>query len=296
MDTLLQFGTVTGQRRIFTGDPVLSPTGDSQLHFRTQTVQSVAVLGGIGAYHQPGPGAVRRGSRTITGRWRVRGDGSLADIAAIKRSFDAMLSWGMQRLLKESGDGLQLWTWGTVEDVRVSENRSRLDYIWPTLTVTWRCETARWYGKQNLTFFDGTSTFADNLPLTPLKVENVAVSAGSTVQISNQGTEKAGLYIKLSVPAGVTVTNPQFERRNNSGLVEDRIIYQDTLTGGDVLTLDSRNHHTTENTMAYPSYTKVDELHGGWLQVPPGTHTIEVDGTFSGGTANLTLDCWDVYR
>lgn len=294
MDTLLQFGTVIGQRRIFAGNPELSPTGESQLHFRTQTVQSVEILAGTGSYFQPGSGAVRRGSRTLTGRWRVRGNGSLADIAAIKRSFDVMLSWGQQRLLKESGDGLQLWTWGIVEDVRVSENRSRLDYIWPTLSVTWRCESARWYGKETLTFFDGESTFADNLPLTPLKVENVA--AGSSVPISNHGSERAGLYIELSVPAGVTVTNPQFQRRKSSGLVEDRLIYQDTLSGGDVLTLDSRNHRTTENTIAYPSYTKVEELHGNWIQIPPGTHDIEIDGTFSGGTANLTIDCWNVYR
>lgn len=295
MDKLLQFGTIAGQRKIFDGDNSLSPAGESRLNFRSQSVQTVDIPGGTGVYIADGPGATRTVSRTITGVWRLRGDGTASDIATKKREFDAMLYRGQQRLFKEMGDGIQVWTWAFCEDVQIGESRDRMDYIWPTVRVTWYCPPGRWFGKDTTTFFDGESTFADNLPVTPLKVDSVSVADGDTVTITNNGTDYAGLYIRLVAPTGVTVTNPSFERRE-AGLAVDRITYQDTLNPGDVITLDSRNKGGTENTIAYPTYTKVDELHGGWIQIPPGTHTIYVSGTFSGGDATLTLDCWDVYR
>ena len=78
-------------------------------------------------------------------------------------------------------------------------------------------------------------------------------------------------------------------------MIVDQLTYNDTLVANDVLVIDARDHSTIKNMIVEPSYAHLDEYNGQWLVIPPGTATLEIAGTFTGGNADLTLDCWDTY-
>jgi hypothetical protein len=140
------------------------------------------------------------------------------------------------------------------------------------------------------------SLFLDGLPVFTPKVDRVNVSNGSTVTVTNRGNATAGTYIRWEAPSGVTLTNPKLTRNNEYGQLADSIQYTDVLSPLDVVDIDGRGHLLFENDVVTPSYEKLDVLHGGWLEIPPGTSTLTVSGTFSGGSGKLTVDIWDSYR
>ncbi|MDQ7034343.1 MAG: hypothetical protein Q9P01_05760 [Anaerolineae bacterium] len=86
--------------------------------------------------------------------------------------------------------------------------------------------------------------------------------------MTNNGDAPAGLYIWFESPTGETVTNPSLSRLSIDGVNDaDKITYQATLGGNDVVVLDSRNHEAQLNmsVLAASGYGSVSALaQHGW--------------------------------
>lgn len=255
-----------------------------------------ARMAGIdGGYNADGTDKARSAVGSTQAFFNVLGDGTASDISQKTRAIYGMQDWGEKRLIKDYGDGIRVWTWATVNNVRMVDRSDNLSYLARTLQISFSTVKSRWYGKADLLFLNDGWILDDGLTLTAPKVDAVSVNASSTVNITNNGNASAGAYIRWDIPTGVTVVNPSIIRKNEAGQVVDQVTYEDTLVANDVVEIDARDHQTLYNMIAVPSYSKLDAMSGVWLQLPPGTTTLEIDGAFTGGNADLTIDCWDTY-
>ena len=255
-----------------------------------------ARLAGIsGGYNLDGTDGARSAVGSTQAFFNVLGDGTKSDISQKTRAIYEMQAWGEKRLRKTTADGVKMWTWATVNNIRMVDRSDNLSYLVRTLQITWSTPKARWYGKSDLLFLEDGWTLDDGLTLTSPKVDQVSVGNGSTVNITNNGNAYAGAYVRWDIPAGVTLENPTIVRKNEADQIVDQITYEDTLVANDVVEIDAREHQTLKNMVVIPSYQKLDALSGAWLHLPPGTTTLEISGTFTGGNADLTVDCWDTY-
>lgn len=256
---------------------------------------NVRLVGLDGGYNLDGTGGARSAIGSTQGFFNVIGDGTEPDISQKTRAIYGMQAWGEKRLIKRYGDGITVWTWATVNNVRLVDRSDNLSYLVRTLQISFSTPKARWYGKSDMSFLDDGWTLDDGLTLTAPKVDRVSVGNGDTVTITNSGNAPAGAYIRWDVPTGQSLVNPTLTRRNYAGQIADQVTYADTLVAGDVVEIDSREHQTLINNVVVPSYSKLQSNYGPWLHLPPGTTTLEVSGTFTGGDALLTVDCWDTY-
>lgn len=269
--------------------PVRQPNG-----FGDFRVNNVMLMGTDGAYNGDGRDRPKSNAGQLAVSYKLLGDGTEADMAQKLRDLYQMQNWGEKRLFKHYGDGVVVWTWATVKVSNTYRNDDK-SYVWMPVDLDFSCPKARWYGKTDMQFFDDGWVLDDGINLSVAKVEEESVGDGDTVEISNAGNADAGAYIRLDIPVGVSVENFSITRRNEIGLIVDQLTYVDTLVANDVLVIDARNHETIKNMIVEPSYANLDENSGQWMVFPPGTTTVEIGGTFTGGNALLTLDCWDTY-
>lgn len=255
---------------------------------------NIRLAGLHGGYNLDGIDGARSSVGVTQAFFQIEGDGTLADISAKSHAILGMQAWGEKRLIKQLADGTELWTWATINNIRMSDRSDNLSYLVRDCQITWSTPKARWYSKADLSFFDDGWTLDDGLTLTGPKVDAELVGNGDTVEITNNGNAYAGAYIRWDIPTGVTVTNPRIVRRNEAGQIVDQVTYTDTLVANDVVEIDAREHSTIYNMTVLPSYSKLSVASGAWLQLPPGTTTLEISGTFS-ADAELTVDCWDTY-
>jgi hypothetical protein len=263
--------------------------------FGDAITNAIRLVGIQGGYNQDGRDRARRAIGNLQASFIIRADGTAAVMAAKQRAIYAMLDWGEMRLFKEFGDAVQVWTWATVSNVQMTQRDEDLSYIWQNVQINFNCPKALWYGKPDMLFFEDAWVLDDGLSLSVPKVDQQSVGNGSTVAIDNDGNATIGAYVRWDIPTGVSVLNPSITRRNEANEIVDQITYEDTLVADDVVEIDSRDHQTTKNLVVVPSYQALDALSGAWLEIPPGTTTLEIGGTFTGGNALLTLDCWDGY-
>ena len=269
--------------------PVRNPSG-----FGDFRINNVTLMGTDGAYNGDGRDRPRSNAGQLAVSYILKADGTQADMAQKLRALYEMQNWGEKRLFKQYGDGVTVWTWATVNVSNQNRDDDR-SYIWMPVDLTFNCPKARWYGKPDMQFFNDGWVLDDGINLSVPKVEEESVGNGDTVEISNAGNADAGAYIRLDIPEGVSVQNFSITRRNEAGLIVDQLTYNDTLVANDVLIIDARDHSTIKNMIVEPSYANLDEYSDQWLVIPPGTTTLEIAGTFVGGNADLTLDCWDTY-
>lgn len=263
--------------------------------FGDMLTNSVRLVGIQGGYNMDGRDRTRRAIGSLQASFKIVADGTSADMAAKRRAIYAMQDWGECRLLKEFGDGVQVWTWASVSNIQMPQRESGHTYIWQDVQISFNCPKSLWYGKEDMLFFEDAWVLDDGLALSVPKVDALAVGNGDTVQITNNGNATVGAYVRWDIPTGVTVENPSLTRRNEANEIVDQITYEDTLVEDDVVEIDARDHQTLKNLVVVPSYQALEAYSGAWLEIPPGTISLEVGGTFTGGDALLTLDCWDGY-
>jgi hypothetical protein len=289
-DRLLRFGN--GARSYdFTALHLRSmPSGFGDI--LTNTIRLIGLSGG---FNNNGRNRNRRAIGTLQASFLIRADGTASDMAQKQRAIYAMQDWGEARLFKEYGDEVQVWTWASITNIQMPQRADDHSYIWQDVQISFNCPKALWYGKPDMLFFEDAWILDSGLSLSVPKVDAVAVGNGDTVEITNDGNATAGAYVRWDIPTGVTVINPTLIRRNEASEIVDELTYSDTLVADDVVEIDARNHQTLKNLIASPSYQNLDIASGAWLELPPGTTTLEISGSFTGGDALLTVDCWDTY-
>jgi len=291
MDELLRFGFGT-YSYIFDRPNQVSLQGD----FGDAQPKSADVLGMSGGAYLYGMERQPSGAGNVQGYFWIFADG-LNDMADLRDEVKAMLDWGPKHLIKRLQSGVQVWTWGVVTNVQMAQSAKNVPHRMQLVQVNWHCPTGRWYGHGGTALYDSAeSLFLDGLPVFTPKVDRVDVGNGDTVTVTNLGNATAGCYIRWEAPTGVSILNPKLTRNNEYGQLADSIEYTDTLAALDVVDIDGRGHLLFENDTVTPSYDKLTVLHGGWLEIPPGTSTLTVAGTFTGGDGKLTVDIWDTYR
>lgn len=289
-DRLLKFGNGANSYDLSQLLQIALPSG-----FGDKIPNSTRLIGLDGGYNLDGRDRAKSSIGTLQASFLLEGDGTDADMTSKQRAIMQMLDWGESRLFKEFGDGVQVWTWATVTNILMPQRSDDLSYIWQDVQISWNCTKSRWYGKPDMLFFEDGWILDDGLALSTPKVDQVAVGNGDTITINNAGNATAGAYVRWDIPTGVSVLNPTLIRRNEADEIVDQLIYLDTLVADDVVEMDARDHQTLKNLIVDPSYQKLSALTGAWLQFPPGTTTLEINGTFTGGDALLTLDCWNTY-
>lgn len=217
------------------------------------------------------------------------------DMASKRRAILTMKGWRPKPLIVRLQDGTQVWTWASVTNVQMAQSAKNRPHVQQLVQMNFHCPLAHWFGHGVTLFDNGDSILSDGLPSIAPKVDRVDKGNGDTVDVTNDGDAPAYAYIRWEAPSGVTITNPTLSRDNADGLTVDSVQYTDVLSPNDVVDIDGRNHRLFENSTVVPSYDKLTALHGGWLEIPPGTHTLDIAGTFSGGDGKLTIDIWDTY-
>lgn len=256
-------------------------------------VSNAQVIGIDGAYNSGGLNRARSGVLTLQTGITLRANGH-DQMEQRLRALQEMKQWGEKRLFKTTADNLDMWAWATCLDVVGRLREDDTSYLQADVDITFNIPRARWYRKSDMSFFDSGFTVGDGITLSTPQIEAQSVGDGSTVNLTNNGNAYAGVYVRWDIPTGETATNPTITRQNEIGQDVDVLAYTGTLSGDDVLIMDARNHSTTLNMIANPDYENVDAATGAWLEVPPGTITLNISGTFS-ANANLTLDIWDTY-
>jgi hypothetical protein len=291
MDELLRFG-YGDYSYIFPSTRQVSLQGD----FGDAQPKSAPVLGMPGGAYLYGMDPAPNGTGNAQGYFWLEAY-SPNNMASLRDGAKAMLDWGPKHLIKRLQNGVQVWTWGIVTNIEMAQSVKNKPHVRQLMQINFHCPTARWYGHDGEGLFDqGESLFLDGLPVFTPKIDRQDVGDTDTVEITNNGSATANAYIRWEAPAGVSITNPTLTRNNEYGQLADSLQYTDSLAPGDVVDIDGRNHLLFENDVVTPFYSKLTTLHGGWIQIPPGTHTLTVAGTFSGGDGKLTVDIWDTYR
>lgn len=217
------------------------------------------------------------------------------DMAALRRDVLKMKGWYPKQLIVRQQDGTEVWTWGIVTNIQMAQSASKRPHRQQQVQINFHCPLAHWFGHGVPLYDNADSVLSDGLPTITPKVDRVDKGDGDTVDVTNNGDAPAYAYIRWEAPTGVTITNPTISRDNAAGLTVDSVQYTDVLSPNDVVDIDGRNHRLYENSTVVPAYDKLTATHGGWLEIPPGTHTLDISGTFSGGDGKLTIDFWDTY-
>lgn len=263
--------------------------------FGDALTNSTRLIGLDGGFNLDGRDRARSAIGTVQANFLLEADGTHTDMTQKRRAIMKMLDWGEARLFKTFADGVQVWTWATISNIQMAQRDDDLSYIWQTVQISWNCPKSRWYGKPDMLFFEDAWVLDDGLALSVPKVDQAAVGNGDTITITNAGNATAGAFVRWDIPTGVSVVNPTIIRRNEAGQIVDQLTYADTLGADDVVEIDARDHSTIKNMIVEPAYSKLQAASGAWLQLPPGTTTLEISGAFTGGDALLTVDCWDTY-
>jgi hypothetical protein len=210
------------------------------------------------------------------------------DVAAKVSTLRGLPYRGTQRLFLKHRNGNIMWTWGMFSSVRGAQNVQNMPHQRQRITATVQCQDSRWYYKPNQYFLNDGYTFTDGLTFPSIKLDQASVANNDIVTVTNYGNAPVAPYIRWDIPAGVTVANPTLTWDNPEGQTVYSVQYTDSLTEYDVVTIDCSAQAVK------PTYANLTTTHGAWLEIPPGTHTLTVTGTFS-ADALLTIDFWDVW-
>lgn len=286
MDTLLRFGT--GSVESYSFNEITQATYDD--NFADVRQQGVVVPGKDGTISPYGIGrAPSNGGNIQASYWLRSGeDGGIGQIGVDRDAFKAMTYMGMQRLFKRHQNGVTMWTWAQLSSINMPENVKDVPHLRNRVSLTFQCPDARWYSKANALYYNDGATWADgSLSFPALKLDQSAVSNGSTPTVENLGNAYASAYVRWEGNGSDTFSNPKIERWNQFDEVVDSLLYTKDFAVDDVVEIDAR-------TFTVDSRSLLTRGSAAWLEIPPGVTTLHISGTFA-GTANLTIDFWDTW-
>ena len=195
---------------------------------------------------------------------------------------------GQQRLYMKHQNGRIMWTWALCSSVQTPHNVSNRPHQYQRVQLTFQCQDSKWYYTDGQIFFDDGMTFGDGLVFPPLKLDQESVGNSSTVSVTNYGNAPASPIIQWDIPSGVTATNPTLTWSNVDGNVIYSVQYTASLGGNDIVIINCKD------LSVLPSFSNLTVTHGAWMEIPPGSHTLTVTGTFS-ANVDLSIDFQDAW-
>jgi hypothetical protein len=286
VDILIQFGVGSGAYVFPQADQV-----SIDYNFANTLQQSIRVMGKDGGLSPYGTGRAPAEMGDLSVSYLLESDATQASDMGYRVSPLRGLPYtGVQRLFMRHRTGILMWTWAMCSNVDSSQSVGRRPHARQRVALNFQCMDSKWYTSDGMLFFNDLQTFGDGLTLPPLKLDQEAVQVGNTVSVTNYGNTPVSPYIRWDIPSGVTATNPALQWKNASGQTVYGVTYSDSLSGGDIVTIDCAAQTVS------PTFGNLSITHGAWMEIPPGTHTLYVQGqnTFSDDIL-LTVDFWDTW-
>jgi hypothetical protein len=280
MDSLIRFGLGSTESYDF----VPARQAEYQDNFADIMQQSVRVPGKDGGLSPFGLGRGPAEVGNVRVSFWVHG-GSMAETGHLVSLVKSMAYWGVRRLFKRHQNGELMWTWASVSSVQVPQVVRRMPHLRQQVQMTFQCLESKWYSAQGMLFFNDDDTFGDGLVFPPLKVDQEAVSDGSTVTVINRGNVPVSAYVRWDGNGTDSFTNPVITRKNWLDETVNQLTYTGTIGANDVIEIDARSLTTTTRSA-------LTVLSGDWLTIPAGSWDLEISGTFT-TTGLLTVDFWD---
>ena len=280
MDSLVRFGLGSIESYTFLQENQVEYQ-DNFANILQHTVRVPGKDGGISVYGL-GRGPAEVGNVRVT--FWLHGEGAVAT-GTLVDAVNEMAYWGTRRLFKMSRYGEMMWTWASVSSIQVPQVVRRMPHLRQQVQMTFQCPESKWYSAVGMLFLDDDLLFGDGESFPALKVDQEAVSNGSTVSVTNRGNAPVSAYVRWEGNGTDSFTNPVVTRKNWLGQVVDQLTYTGTIGANDVIEIDARSFKCTD-------ITKLTRASGGWLTIPSGTWTLEISGTFT-TTGLLTVDFWD---
>lgn len=280
MDQLIRFGL--GSAEVYRFNPARQL--EYQDNFSNIKQQSVAVPGLDGVIPPYGLGRGVAEAGNVSVRFWLFAD-EIHDMGHKLSEVRGLGYLGMRRLFKLAQNGELLWTFAMLSSVQTPQVVRRQPHYRNNVQMTFQCHTTRWYGAQDVVhFFNDDWTFGDGLVFPALKVDQEAVSNGSTVSVTNRGNAPVSAYVRWDGNGSNSFVNPVLTRRNWVEDVADQLTWTGTIGANDVVEIDARGLSCTNRS-------KLTTVSGGWLTIPAGTWELEV--AMDSGSGLLTVDFWD---
>lgn len=280
MDQVMRFGLGATESYKFTP----KNQTEYQDNFSNIMQSGVRVVGKDGVVTPYGLGRGPAESGNVSIRFWVFGD-DIYDTGQQISQIRGLGYLGLRRLFKLHSNGELMWTWASVSSVTTAQTVRRSSHLRQQVQVTFQCPETRWYGTPGMYFLDDELLFGDGLSFPPLKLDQEAVSNGSTVTVTNRGNAPVSAYVRWEGNGTDSFTNPVLVRKNWLGETVNSLTYTATIGANDVVEIDARSYSVT-------SRNALTALSGDWLTIPAGSWTLTVSGTFT-STGLLSIDFWD---
>ncbi|MCL4256837.1 MAG: phage tail family protein [Anaerolineae bacterium] len=260
-----------------------------------RTSRVVGVSGGVDDF---GRGVALSEVGNIQAGFFLISDDDPAGMTALRDDLKKLLSWGVKKLWMQPSDpnAQPRWTWARVNNINIPERRDRHTDLWQKVTLSFQCADPRWYSHPTAWLLDRGEVLDDGLTVGGYRASSTSVNDGSTLTLTNNGTTFTPLYLRFDAGAN-SVTDLRVSLRDAEDVEIGRWVFADTLTGGQILEVDTTALSVTvTDTITAGRYNAFTPLKGnGFLELSSGTNTLIINGTFT-GNISLYADYLDAWR
>jgi len=225
-----------------------------------------------------------------------------SEMTAKRDAVNAMRWWGEQLLWLQTTNyptEVMRFCRAVVNDIQMPEEPARHTDLHQRVTIIFQAADPRWLAWPGTpwSWDDGTLWGAKNW-VTP-RFSSTTINAASTIALTNNGNAPTPLIIR--VRAAANVTNFELGLLSDTGAIVSGFRYANTLASAtsDLLTVDGEALSVLHDqrtgagiSSGYPFFTRLNG--NGFIQLPPGTSTLRVSGSFSGNVA-LEIDYYDAW-
>jgi hypothetical protein len=284
--TIARFGTGTNTYAFYN----VTAWSDNFGNYVPNVSRLMGVSGGVSQYgSRPAPREV--GSVSVTTMLTAA---TPRDMQTQLDNIRKMGSWGVQDLWLIPDDPTlpPRFCLASTNGIPVAHNAENFTETMISVTLTFQVADPRWLSYPGTVWYWDDGTLWDAKNWVEPRSTSTTINASSTVSLTNNGNTPTPLVIRVTATANVS--NFEMTLLDNTGAIINGFRYENTLASAtaDVLTVDSEtlsvlHDQTTGAGIAsgYPYFTRLGG--NGFIILPPGTWTLDVNGTF---TSNVTLD------
>ncbi len=260
-----------------------------------RTSRVVGVSGGVDEF---GGGVALSEVGNIQASFFLISEDSRDGMTTLRDDLKKIMGWGVKKLWMQPSDptAKPRWTWARVNNINIPERRDRHTDLWQKVTLSFQCADPRWYSHPSAWLLDSGEVLDDGLTVGGYRASSTSVNDGSSLTLTNNGSTTTPLYLRFDAESNA-VTNLRVSLRDVSDVEIGRWRFEDTLSAGQILEVDSTALSVTvTDTTTDGRYDAFNPSKGnGFLELPSGTNTLVIDGSFTG---NITLyaDYLDAWR
>lgn len=186
-----------------------------------------------------------------------------------------------------------------VNNLPVSRSADQFTETLISLTLTFQVADPRWLSWPGTPWYWDDGTLWGAKSYVSSRYSSSSINASSTISLTNNGNTPTPLVIRVA--AANNVTSFELGLIGDNGAIVNGFRYTTTLASAtsDLLTVDGENLSVLHDqrtgagiASGYPYFTRLNG--NGFIQLPPGTWTLDVNGTFV-GNVTVEIDYYDAW-